>query len=93
MALVEAVVLFLTVYRFVIIAAAIVTWIPTVPRYHPAVQFLNRVTDPILRPIRAILPPEKTGYIDFSPIVALIVLEVIQRLLVQAIVAAPPGRL
>jgi YggT family protein len=79
----------LDIYRWIIIAAAVVTWIPSVPRYHPIVQILNRLTEPVLRPIRMILPPEKTGYIDFTPIVALVALQILIRLLAQALVRAP----
>ncbi len=83
----------LGIYRWIIIAAAVITWIPSVPRYHPIVQLLHRLTEPVLRPIRMILPPEKTGYMDFTPIVALVALQLLIRLLAQALVrpAAPIG--
>lgn len=47
---------------------------------HPLVMLLNsvvtQVTDPILNPIRRLLP--NTGMLDFSPLVAIIVLQVIE---------------
>lgn len=83
----------LDIYCWIIIAAAVVTWIPSVPRYHPIVQILNRLTEPVLRPIRMVLPPEKTGYIDFTPIVALVAVQLLIGLLNQALAraAAPVG--
>lgn len=41
---------------------------------------LNAILDPVLRPIRKILPD--TGMIDFSPLVLIIGLQIVQRLLV-----------
>jgi YggT family protein len=38
------------------------------------VQFLYRTTEPILRPFRRILPPRKTGGIDFSPLLVILVI-------------------
>ncbi|HUZ63968.1 MAG TPA: YggT family protein [Acetobacteraceae bacterium] len=42
-------------------------------------DFLYRITDPALRPIRRILPD--LGGIDISPLIAILVLEAVQRLL------------
>ncbi|MEO1046653.1 MAG: YggT family protein [Pseudomonadota bacterium] len=42
---------------------------------------LNMILDPILRPIRAILPD--TGALDFSPLVLIIGLNILQRVLVH----------
>jgi YggT family protein len=50
--------------------------------YHPLIRWLYRITDPILDPIRRFTT---FGMIDFSPIVALILLEIIQRVLVATI--------
>jgi len=43
--------------------------------FHPVRQFLDRVVEPLLRPIRRIMP--QTGMIDFSPLVLIILLQVI----------------
>jgi len=54
--------------------------------YHPIRMNVNRIVNPILDPIRRILP--QTGMMDFSPLVAIIlvqVLEFILRYLVLAI--------
>jgi len=50
-------------------------------------KILNEVTDPILRPLRRIVPP--LGMLDITPIVALVLIQIVGNLLVQAL--APVG--
>lgn len=76
-------------FRFlwlVILARVIISWLPVagvrVDMYHPLIRLLYQITDPILDPIRRFTT---FGMMDFSPIVALILLEIIQRVLVAAI--------
>ncbi len=56
-------------------------------RPHPLVlqlaQLANQVTEPILAPIRRVLPT--FGMLDFSPLVAIILLQVIQAVLTRAL--------
>ncbi len=73
--------LLLQIYTFAIFARILLTWIPNLDPYHPAVQMLARITDPVLEPARQIIPP--IGMIDVSPIVVLLVLSFIQRFLEQ----------
>jgi len=73
----------LYVYRFILIARAVVSWLPVDPR-HPAVLFLHRVTEPLLAPIRRIIPP--LGMIDISIIVLFILLHVAERVLFNILV-------
>ncbi len=71
----------LHIYSFIIIAAALMTWVQPNP-YNPIVQFLRRVTEPVLRPVRGLVPPEKLGGLDISPLIVLVVIEyVIPRVL------------
>lgn len=76
-------------FRFaslVILARVILSWLPMagvrIDAYHPLIRFLYQITDPILNPIRRF---STFGMIDFSPIVALILLEIVQQILVVAI--------
>jgi len=64
----------LHLYSFIIIAAALISWIQPNP-YNPIVQFLRRVTEPVLRPVRSLVPPEKLGGLDISPIIVPLVIE------------------
>jgi YggT family protein len=73
--------LFLQIYTFVLLIRILITWIPNLDPYNPAVQLLFRVTDPVLEPARKIIPP--IGMIDISPIVVFIVLGFVQRLLLD----------
>ncbi|MGA9078596.1 MAG: YggT family protein [Acidimicrobiales bacterium] len=73
------------VYIVVLFVRIILTWFPTDPwsglgRFERA---LGRVTDPVLAPIRRVLPPLRVGGggIDLSPIVALVALEVLVSIL------------
>ena len=47
--------------------------------FHPVRQFIDRIVEPMLRPIRRLLP--QTGMIDFSPLVLIILLQVINWVL------------
>ena len=73
----------LTLYTYVIIAAALISWVSPDP-YNPIVQFLRRVTEPVLRPIRNVLARYQTG-LDFSPLVAILIIQFIQRVVLPAL--------
>jgi YggT family protein len=68
-------------YVVVLIARALVSWFPVHPGtgFYHVVRALDAVTEPVLRPIRRILPPVRAGgmAVDLSIIVAIIALEVI----------------
>ena len=64
-------------YSLIVVAAVVVSW-TNVPREHPAVRFLDRLTEPLLGPIRKMLPP--MGGIDFAPLVLLIGLRLLMSL-------------
>lgn len=68
-----------TVLTFAIFGRVLMSWIS--PRGNDSVSnFLFNITEPILAPIRRLLP--KTGMFDFSPMIVLLVLQlVIPRLL------------
>jgi YggT family protein len=64
----------LNIYIWVIIAAALISWVNLSP-YHPVVRMLYRLTEPVLRPIRQILPPWKTWGLDFSPMIVILLIQ------------------
>lgn len=70
----------LQLYSYILLARALVSWIPNLDPYHPAVQFLYRLTEPVLEPIRKIIPP-LGGMIDISIIVAFFALIILEQLL------------
>jgi len=63
----------LEIIKWLVIVAAVVSWVNPDPR-NPIVQFLYRSTEPILRPFRRILPPGRTGGIDLSPILVILLI-------------------
>ena len=76
--------LLFTLMIFAIIARALLSWFPQDPyNPNPAVVLLNRITDPILQPIRRFVP--SIGMMDITPIVALIILQILQALINNAL--------
>ena len=72
--------LVLRIYIWIIIIGAIISWVNPDP-YHPVVKTINRLTEPVLRPIRRIIPP--IGGLDFSPVVAIFLVYLIQILVIH----------
>jgi YggT family protein len=76
------------VYEFLLLIRVLLSWINIDPRRpaidHPAIQILTRITDPVLVPLRRLIPPIG-GTVDISPVVALIILEVVRRILVSVL--------
>ena len=71
--------LLLTILGFAIIARALLSWVSIDP-YNPLVQILYQITEPILAPLRRVIPPIG-GMMDITPIVALILLQVLQAII------------
>lgn len=64
-----------------LIAAALLSWFPIDPR-NRWIRLLHTVTDPILHPIRAIVPP--IGGFSFDILIAVLLLEVIKGVFANA---------
>ena len=73
----------LTILTWIIVIRALISWVNPDP-YNQIVQFLYRVTEPILMPIRRILPA--MGGFDLSPIVALVGIMFIRSFVVQTLI-------
>ena len=65
------------ILTFVIFFRAILSWFSTRP--NTLTLILDRITEPILAPLRRIIP--RAGMFDFTPLVAIILLQLIARLL------------
>lgn len=74
--------LLVQLYSFLLLARILLEWI-RVPYSRPVMRFLWDVTEPLLAPIRQRLP--SFAGLDFSPIVAVILLSLVQSLLVSLI--------
>ncbi len=66
------------VLAVIIFVRAILSWFAISP-YSPIVVFLDRITEPILAPLRRIIP--RLGMVDITPMVAIIILLLIARLI------------
>jgi YggT family protein len=85
-ALLDVIVLLLNLYIYLLIAAAILSWliafnvINTRNQFVATVgDFLYRITEPVLRPIRNLLP--NMGGIDISPVVLILIIILIERVI------------
>lgn len=74
----------LNLYSWVIIAAALISWVSPDPR-NPVVTFLRRATEPVLQPVRRFLPPWKTGGLDLSPLIVLIAIQFVERVILPTL--------
>jgi len=73
----------LDIYMWVIIIRALISWVNPDP-HNPIVQFLTRVTEPVLRPLRKLAPPYKTG-IDLSPLLAILFIIFLQYAVINTL--------
>lgn len=74
--------LVLTLYFYIVIARAIVSWVSPDPR-NPIVRFLYSATEPLLYRVRGMLP--FIGGIDFSPIIVIAAIYFLQTFLVTSL--------
>ena len=74
----------LTLYLYVVIISALMTWIEPNP-YNPIVRFIYSITEPIFEWFRDHMPVVFGG-IDFSPILVIVVIQLIQRVVIPSAV-------
>jgi YggT family protein len=74
----------LDIYSWIIIAAALMSWVSPDPR-NPIVAFLRQVTEPVLNPVRRLLPPWKTGGLDLSPLIVLLLIQFVDRVVLRSL--------
>ena len=88
-ALAKVIDIVLTVYMWIIVARALISWVNPDPG-NKIVVFLYRVTEPVLNPIRRIIPRHNLP-IDFAPLVVLLIIIFLQYFLVQTMIQAARG--
>ncbi len=79
--LISAVQLICLVLTLIVLADVIVSFF--LNPYHPIRRWLDSVVEPMLAPIRRVLPA--IGPLDFSPLVLLILIQLVQDLLVRVL--------
>jgi YggT family protein len=70
---------FLQIYLVIVVLRVLLTWFPTINWGNQPFAILSQLTDPYLNLFRSLLPP--LGGMDFSPILALFVLQILAGLL------------
>ncbi|MCY4379255.1 MAG: YggT family protein [Candidatus Dadabacteria bacterium] len=88
-AIAEVVDILLSVYIWLIVGRAILSWVNPDP-YNPIVKFLYSATEPVLGFARRYIPPIG-GSIDLSPIVVLLLIVFIKRAVVNSLFQAAAG--
>lgn len=76
----ELVALLIQLYSMIILARVLMSWVQIDPS-SPLARTLIDLTEPVLKPIRDLMPP--AAGLDFSPIIAIILLQVLGQILVQ----------
>jgi YggT family protein len=69
---------------WLIVIRALLSWVSPDP-YNPIVQFIEKTTEPILFPLRQLIPVYKIG-IDISPILAILILYFLKSFAVQTLI-------
>lgn len=82
MSIVEIVVLLINILTILVIVHVVLTWV--LSPYHPIRETLDRIVEPMLMPIRRVLP--YTGGLDFSPFVLLLLIQLIGRLVIGLLI-------
>ena len=85
-ALANAVHIIFRAYTYLILARVILSWIrvdPYHPVWGPILRFVFQATEPIMQPVRRMLP--SMGGLDLSPIIVLLGLDLIRGLIIQVL--------
>lgn len=83
LALAQVLAAVLSIFWWLLLVRVLISWVRPNP-FNPIVQFLYRVTEPVLDPIRRFLPPLQG--IDLSPLAAFILVVFLQNFLIQTLV-------
>ena len=70
--------IFVKIYFFALLAMIVLSWLAP-SSYHPAIQLISQIVEPIMAPVRRALPP--IGGLDFSPILIFILINIVEILL------------
>ena len=79
----------LEIVQWLVIIAALVSWVSPDPR-NPIVRFLYATTEPLFRPFRRLLPPSRTGGLDISPLIVILLIFLIRSFLIRLWMSGGP---
>jgi YggT family protein len=80
MAILGFVQLLFDLYIIVLLARVLLSWVQVDPR-NPVVNLVNQLTEPLLAPIRRMLP--QPGALDFSPMIAFVVVLIAEQIVLS----------
>jgi YggT family protein len=69
------------VLSMLVFVSVVLSWV--LPPYHPVREAIDRIIDPLLSPIRRILP--SAGMFDFSPLVLMILIQFTSQILINVL--------
>lgn len=92
LAIIRAVGSLFRIFEFIILANALLSWFPFVwnnPTLSKIAEMINRLAEPLLKPVRMLLSKTPVGDmpIDISPVIAILLLGVLQNILVVILIA------
>ena len=73
----------LKIYFWVVVISALLSWVRPDP-YNPIVRTLRTLTEPVYFRIRKLLPFTYTSGLDFSPLIVLLAIELVDRIVVNS---------
>jgi YggT family protein len=82
--LIEIINLVFRLYSYAILARIVLSWVP-LERNNLVVQFIYKITEPILAPFRIILPLGGMG-LDLSPIIVFFLINLLQRSIINILI-------
>jgi YggT family protein len=68
---------------WVIVIRALISWVNPDP-YNPIVQILQKMTEPVLRPLRKLVPAYRIG-VDLSPLIAILIIIFLKAALIKTL--------
>ncbi|MBI3083787.1 MAG: YggT family protein [Candidatus Omnitrophica bacterium] len=74
----------LWLYNIVVMVAVLVSWVSPDP-FNPVVQFLRSVTEPVFGWVRRRFPFAIVGMLDLSPLVVLVMIQLLQMVVVRSL--------
>lgn len=73
----------LDIYSLLVFGTVIISWVK-LPPDNPIASFLHSITEPLLSPIRQIMP--EMGGLDFSPLVLLFGIRLVRGVIISALI-------
>lgn len=79
----------LNLLNLLLLVYVIVSWLQVfrvdLGPFRPVARFLDSIFEPMLAPIRRLVPPEKLGGLDLSPLILIIALQFVAQLVIRLI--------